>query len=320
MNLDDKWIARAVLVTFMVLLLGVVYVNKTEVETAYPEHDPTAMQREILPEEEPEPETEALPEEEPETEYTGERSAWVTTFGKLNVRAQANTESDIQGHFVYRQEITVSGVPENGFYAAVGEDSRSGETISGWCHQDYLTFEEINDPAVYLDVPAYKQTDGRWAGEKIGSTKKTIGAIGCTTTCLAMTKSFIEKTTVYPDDMEELLWYDKNGNLGWPKTYTTSRDSTYYMETIFEQLHKQIPVLVGATKKNGKPHWVLVVGYSGDGQNFYPSDFLINDPLPDNRTNLADFFGTYPKFYKMAYYTGVETENQDVEADETGEE
>ncbi len=244
---------------------------------------------------EPQPEAEA---------YTGDRPAWVTTFGKLNVREQANTESSVIGHFVYRQEVTITGTDVDGFYAVAGEDSRTGEVLNGYCHGDYLSEAEPEEPYVYLDVPAYKQTDGRWGDVTLGSSKRKMKDIGCATTCLAMSKSFLTKTMVYPDDMEELLWYDKKGNLGWPKTYTWTTDSTYYLETIFEKLHEGIPVLVGSEKKNGRPHWVLVVGYCGDGENFYPSDFLINDPLPDNRTNLKQFFETYPVFYKMAFYTG----------------
>ena len=188
--------------------------------------------------------------------------------------------------------------------APAESDSYSGEEISGYCYGEYLTFEEPGEPQVQLDIAAYYQTDSQWAEEKIGSTKKTIGAIGCTTTCMAMSESYLTRTEILPNEMEDQLWYDENGDMGWPDTYTWTTDETHYLEVIFGKLHEGIPVLVGAERHNGRPHWVLVTGYQGDASEFTEEDFIINDPLTSYRTTLQQFFDEYPEFYKIAYYTG----------------
>lgn len=244
--------------------------------------------------------------EEPETTaaYTGERPAWVNSFRKLNVRRSPDLDGEILGFFVYRQEILVDGTEQNGFYQAVGTDSYTGETVSGYCFGSYLTFEAPGPPQVQLDVPAYFQADPRWAEKTIGSTKKTMGAIGCTTTCMAMSKSYLTQTEVLPDAMADLLWYDTNGEMGWPATYTWVADETNYLEMVFGQLHEGIPVLIGAERHNGSPHWVLITGYQGDAREFVPADFIINDPLTSQRTTLEQFLDEYPVFEKIAYYTG----------------
>ncbi len=237
-------------------------------------------------------------------EYTGERPGWITSYNKLNVRQSPDREAEILGFFLYRQEITVDGKAENGFYFSSGVDSYTGERITGYCFGDYITFERPGDPRVQLNVPAYFQADPRWAANTVGDTKKTMEAIGCTTTCMAMAKSYLTQTEILPDAMEDMLWYNENGDMGWPKTYARTADSDHYMEIAFEQLHRDVPVLIGAERKNGSPHWVLITGYRGDASEFKPEDFVINDPLTTGRTNLQQFLDEYPVFELIAYYEG----------------
>ena len=236
-------------------------------------------------------------------EEEGERDGWIEAFGKLNVRESASSESTVVGHFAYGEQVLVSGKAENGFYLVTGADSRSGKEITGYASEEYVLFEEPADPYVYLDVPLYRQYDVRWNGVRLGNSKFTIGSAGCTTTCLAMAKSYLSKETVRPDTMCASLWYDNNGNLGWPDECETRGGSNRY-EFLFSKLKEGVPVLVGGKTRSGRQHWVLVVGYTGDAKEFKASDFMINDPGKDNRVNLKQFFDDFPILYKMAYYMG----------------
>lgn len=324
MNFNDKQVSYAIIGLIVVLLLLTGFAKMSD--GFYPEHD---INGETLVISDPEPEPtgdsgeaedhDIMTEEDEGYEATvpdmvgqgldGEvfdepTLVWIITFGKLNIREETNTDSKILGHFVYHQQVTIVGAPENGFYRVVGNDSRSGEEITGYSHGDYMSLEEPNPDFVYLDIPGYKQTDERWSDIKLGSSRRTMEAIGCATCSLAMSETYINKTYIYPSTMEKQLWYDSRGNLGWPADYTTTTSSNNYLEFIFNKLQEGIPVLVGAETRSGRPHWVLVVGYCGNGKKFYAADFMINDPLPDKRTNLKHFFRDYPRFYKMAYYSG----------------
>ncbi len=307
MKIGEKQMCAAVLALIMAMVLAIPLTQPAEPAVKEAEEAAVSLTAEAdRPEEAEEAAGVAVREAAPEeTEaYTGERPAWITSFRKLNVRQAPDTESEVLGFFEYRQEITVTGADENGFYLASGTDSYSGSQITGYCFGDYLAFEAPGEPQVQLDIASYYQTDSRWAEEKIGSTKKTIGAIGCTTTCMAMSESYLTQTEVLPDAMEDRLWYDENGDMGWPDTYTWTTDETHYLEVIFGKLHEGIPVLIGAERHNGRPHWVLITGYQGDASEFTEEDFTINDPLTAYRTNLQQFLDEYPEFYKIAYYTG----------------
>ncbi|KIR02489.1 hypothetical protein P261_01304 [Lachnospiraceae bacterium TWA4] len=130
--------------------------------------------------------------------------------------------------------------------------------------------------------------------------------IGCTTTCLAMTESFLQNKEIYPSDMEKTLYYTSGGSLGWPLKYDFAYGKATFLEVALDKLHEGVPVLIGSTKPNGRPHWVLITGYKGDGIDLEAKDFVINDPLPEGRTNLAQYLKKYPRFIKLAFYTGVD--------------
>ena len=304
MKLEEKLMSGAVLVLIMTLLLTVAFVKAPRITIEERKSGDLSMAlsanqtgQEGFDEDEAE-------RREETTEYWGERPAWVTSYGKLNVRQSPDREAEILGYFIHWQEITVDGRGENGFYHSYGVDSYTGETITGYCFGEYLTFEPLGDPQVQLNVPAYYQADPRWAANYVGDTKKTMEAIGCTTTCMAMAKTYLTQTEVLPDTMEDMLWYDENGDMAWPKTYTRVSDEDHYLEIAFDQLHRDVPVLIGAQRENGSPHWVLITGYGGDAAELTPEDFVINDPLTTQRTNLRQFLDEYPVFYKIAYYSG----------------
>ena len=304
MKLDEKTMSGAVLALIMALLLSVALIKRPRISLEQNTDDAVSMAQpeqsdaqagwgagRVLGEIAGNEGKKAVEET---AEYTGERPGWITSYNKLNVRRSPDKEAEILGFFVYRQEITVDGAAENGFYFSSGVDSYTGEMIAGYCFGDYITFQEPGDPKIQLNVPAYFQADPRWAANTIGDTKKTMEAIGCTTTCMAMAKTYLTQT-------EDMLWYNENGDMGWPKTYARTADEDHFMEIAFEQLHKDVPVLIGAERRNGSPHWVLITGYRGDASEFRPEDFVINDPLTTQRTNLQQFLDEYPVFELIAY-------------------
>ncbi len=314
MKLDEKTMSGAVLVLIMALLFSVALIKRPRISLEQNTDDAVSMAQpeqsdaragwgagRVLGEIAGNEGKRAVEET---AEYTGERPGWITSYNKLNVRRSPDKEAEILGFFVYRQEITVDGAAENGFYFSSGVDSYTGEMIAGYCFGDYITFQEPGDPKIQLNVPAYFQADPRWAANTIGDTKKTMEAIGCTTTCMAMAKTYLTQTEILPDAMEDMLWYNENGDMGWPKTYARTADEDHFMEIAFEQLHKDVPVLIGAERRNGSPHWVLITGYRGDASEFRPEDFVINDPLTIQRTNLQQFLDEYPVFELIAYYEG----------------
>lgn len=170
-------------------------------------------------------------------------------------------------------------------------------TKLGYVSSTYLATQTQNG-AVALAVPSYKQTDSRWSGVKIGSSGKTIGQIGCTTTGIAMMESYRSGTTITPADMSRRLTYTASGNVYWPADYKVT--TSYSLSHILSLLQAGKPVLIGARNGYGSQHWVVITGYNGAGLS--ASNFSINDPGSHTRTNLQQFLNVYPNFYKYFHY------------------
>lgn len=262
---------------------------------------------------ETEPQTEEIETEsetestEPETESPynedGTRRAWIQVKGRLNVRKKADASAEFIGSFPSRQEIKVlNEKAEKGFYEVSGKDYTTGEEITGYASAEYISFEAPEAPQVKLDVVSYLQTDERWGDILLGSTKKTMFDIGCATTALAMCESFLKGEEILPDQMAEKSIYTSDGEIGWPKDYYWNYSKDMYLDFVYNKLHEGIPVLIGCSRYNGRPHWVLITGYTGDGETLSARDFLINDPLPYGRTNLKQYLDEYPVFNKLIYY------------------
>ena len=149
---------------------------------------------------------------------------------------------------------------------------------------------------VKLNVPLYKQYDSRWCNKYIGS--KTIGQVGCTTTCIAMVYSYNTGTTVYPNSMVSKLRY-ANNDLYWSSISNVGLTSISYncgltntmMANIYSKLKAGRPVIIGAYTSGGSyQHWVVITGYTGNSTSaFSPSDFIVNDPGSQGATTLAAF-------------------------------
>lgn len=159
-------------------------------------------------------------------------------------------------------------------------------------------YSEGGNPSVQvkLNVPLYKQYDSRWSNKYIGS--KTIGQVGCTTTCIAMVYSYNTGTTVYPNSMVSKLRY-ANNDLYWASISNVGLTSVSYncgltntmMANIYSKLKAGRPVVIGAYTSSGSyQHWVVITGYTGNSTStFSPSDFIVNDPGSQGATTLAAF-------------------------------
>ena len=295
-------------------LSGEVQGKEGEVGTAGPESESmepesTGPESENMEPESTEPESESIepestePETEPPYNEDGTLRAWVQAEGRLNVRKKAKSTAEFIGSFPSRQEIKVLDEKAvKGFYRVSGIDYTTGEEITGYASKKYISFDPPENPLVELDVVSYLQTDERWAGVLLGSTKKTMYDIGCATTALAMCESFLKGKEILPDELAEGAIYTSNGEIGWPDDYYWNYNKDMYLDFVYNKLHEGIPVLIGCARRNGRPHWVLITGYTGDGGTLKAKDFLINDPLPYGRTTLKEYLDEYPVFNKLIYY------------------
>lgn len=216
------------------------------------------------------------------------------TSGVLNVRKKTSVSSEIKATLQKGRAVLV--------LATGTKWSRilySG-SYQGYVRKIYLKTDSAQNLAVKLSVPDFKQTDSRWANEKIGSSGKTIGQIGCATTAIAMMESYRKGSTIYPDAMAKKLNYSSSGNVYWPSDYTVVTSSSNYLNGILTKLKQNKPVLFGAKKSSGSQHWVVVTGFSGG--DVTAKNFTINDPGSSTRKNLGQLLSLYPTFYKYFYY------------------
>ncbi len=213
-------------------------------------------------------------------------------WGTLNVRSGAGTGYARIAALNNGESVVVLST-ENGWSRILYHGTKTGYVSS-----QYLRTAQVGSSAVSLHVPSYKQTDSRWSGVKIGSSGKTIGQIGCTTTGIAMMESYRTGTTITPDVMSRRLSYTASGSVYWPSDYKVT--TSYNLSNILSLLKAGKPVLIGAKNGYGSQHWVVVTGYNGAGLS--ASNFTINDPGSNSRTNLQQFFNVYPTFYKYFNY------------------
>lgn len=222
-----------------------------------------------------------------------------TDGGSLNVRTGAGTTYTVKDRIANGEELFV--LWKTGSWSKVLYNG----TSTGYVYSSYLGTSETKtdagtetDNAISLDVPSYKQLDSRWKNVTLGSSGKTVGTSGCTTTCIAMAESCLQGYTITPGTMAKTLTYDSSGNLYWPTGYYAYTASNY-LTKIYSELQNGRPVLVGSKTYSGGQHWVLVTGFTGG--SITTSSFVINDPGVSSRSTLAAFFSDYPVFYKIVY-------------------
>jgi len=230
-------------------------------------------------------------------DYIAEVSSYsASATASLNVRTGPGTEYSVINWLTNGQNVVV--LSSSGDWRKVLFNGTSIGYVSG----KYLTTGAAS-AATYsplsLSVPLYKQTDSRWAYVEVGSSGKTIGAIGCATTALAMTESYRTGTTITPSMMEARLKYTAGGSVYWPSNYRANTSSGY-LQTLYELLKAGKPAIIGFTNSYGSQHWVVVTGFTG-GSSLSASAFKINDP-GNNRTTLQELINSYPNFYKIMHY------------------
>lgn len=212
------------------------------------------------------------------------------TLANLNIRTGASTASPIITTLTNGESLKI--LSSSTYWSKV---VCRGSTV-GYAYNNYL--KTINASSINLPVTNYKQFDSRWKNEEIVS-GQTIGQIGCLTTSFSICESYRLGYQITPSDMRKRLNYTSSGDAFWPKNYYVTTSSSY-LSIALTQLKNNKPVIIGA-RKNNAYHFVVIKGYNGKGLN--PSNFTISDPGSSYRTTLADFFSSYPTFYKLAYYT-----------------
>lgn len=209
------------------------------------------------------------------------------TSGNLNVRSGAGTSYSVKDKLYNGEKIFV--LNDYGTWVRILYD---GNEI-GYVSKSYISSASTGSSSKRLSIPYYSQTDSRWSGVYLGSSGKTLGTIGCTTTCLAMTESYRTGSAIRPDTMAGKLTYSSSGSLYWPSNYVTTTAVSF--SSIKNLLNQGKPVILGLRTASYGTHWVVVTGYSGN-------TYYVNDPGSASRTTLGQVFEKYPYFYKMAYY------------------
>ncbi len=222
--------------------------------------------------------------------YASSFLATVQTGGRaLNVRKAAGTDAAVKTQLQHGETVAVLSQAD-GWSKVLYQGSSLG----------YVASRYLAQKAVRFSVPRYSQLDARWKNVPIGTSGGTIGTIGCTTTCLAMTESFRTGRTVTPNAMAQKLRYMPGGALYWPAGYDTALAQGDYLRQIRDVLQSGRPVIFGSKKAGGTQHWCVVTGW--DGKALSDSSFFVNDPASASRTTLAQFRAVYPEPYKLAWY------------------
>ena len=216
----------------------------------------------------------------------------VTAANSLNVRSGPGT-SYSRLATLYNGETVLLLTSSNGWSRVLYHGTKTGYVSSG-----YLSGQQTG--AVKLLVPSFKQTDSRWGSVTIGASGKTMAAIGCATTAIAMMESHRTGATIYPDAMAKKLQYTSSGAVYWPSHYTVTTASSGYLTKILSLLKAGKPVLFGAKNSYGGQHWVVITGFTGGSVT--AENFTVNDPGSGSRTNLQQFLSAYPNFYKYFHY------------------
>ena len=211
----------------------------------------------------------------------------------LNVRSGPSTNYRIIDK-LNKNELVATLSLSNNFYKIIYDG-----TSIGYVHKNYVK-QATTYTGYNLNVVSYKQTDSRWASKKIGSSSYTVGKAGCLITSMSMSESYRRNTTVTPTYIVNNFSFTSSGNMYWPSNYITSTSSSY-LTTIYNNLKNNKPTIVGAKKKDGSMHFVIVKGFTASN-SLSKSNFIINDPGSNTRTTLSEFMAIYPNFYKIAYY------------------
>lgn len=127
----------------------------------------------------------------------------------------------------------------------------------------------------------YRQSDPRWANDRVGGSRQTLKAVGCMVCCVSMA---LEHYGFHfnPAQLNELLkdhgGYSSSGLVQWgaiPKITDNEIEVLPYenpgLDFVDKSLRKNEPVIVKVRSNRGTTHWILIVKKE-NGQ------YLIKDP------------------------------------------
>jgi hypothetical protein len=134
---------------------------------------------------------------------------------------------------------------------------------------------------VVIPVPAFQQNDPRWTFDLLGGTIETLGQAGCAVTSAAMVladygvdtdprrlNQYLTTHGGYTDDGS--IYWEKAADLGLGQVQKAYEDAPSYALIDDNLLHGN-PVIVRLTLRNGRTHFVVLVGKQG-------WDYLTQDP------------------------------------------
>ena len=224
----------------------------------------------------------------------------ITTKAGLNMRGGPSQNYSVVVAIPYNTYLQITAT-QDGW----GKTTYNGK--SGWILLQYT--QKVGTPvpsssSISLNVPLYKQGDSRWSNVYIGN--KTIGQVGCTTTCIAMAYSYNTGRTYYPNQVKSMLRYSNNdlywssiGNVNMTrKVYNRYADQSM-LNDILNILKQGKPVIIGCNGASRGQHWVVIKGYNGNGLS--ASNFIINDPGSQNYSNLQQFLNYRGTVYGIVY-------------------
>jgi uncharacterized protein YgiM (DUF1202 family) len=123
---------------------------------------------------------------------------------RLNIRSGPSTSYAILSQYADRASVTVLSSAKG--WAKV----LFGGTRIGYVSETYLSYSSTSAPsgnsAVVLSVPRYAENDARWASVRLGSSRYTIGQIGCTTSAMAMVETAVE---VVEEEMHTMVFHPR---------------------------------------------------------------------------------------------------------------
>ena len=235
------------------------------------------------------------------TQRTSSRAGYVATVsGALNIRTGESASSPVATQLSKGAGLVVL-TENNGWSRVLYNGTATGYASSQYISDYADTQTQTAYKAIALPVPDYKQYDSRWASLRVGTSGKTLSAIGCVTTAIADLESYRQgSSAVTPATMLYQLSYNASGDVYWPGYYLKYTGSDY-LSVLYRQLSAGKPVILGAKTAAGRMDWVVVKGYTG-GSTLTTSGFLVNDPGSNDRTTLAALMKEYPYFYKLEYY------------------
>lgn len=134
---------------------------------------------------------------------------------------------------------------------------------------------------VLIHVPAFQQNDPRWNFDLLGPTIETMGQAGCAVTSAAMVladygvdidpqrlNNYLTTHGGYTPDGS--IYWERAADLGLGQVEKAYEDAPSY-NLIDENLLHRNPVIVRLTLRNGRTHFVVIVGKKG-------WDYLTQDP------------------------------------------